>query len=193
MFEIHCLKTYSIVAEAKRGGIIIIGSAWVAFLELLNLLRGGLLARVACDDADHLFGGRGLKDLVVGVVRSQDVHAAGGGLPNANDPAAGLLGGLSIGGDIQEDDVGTVLLEVNRGWTDPDAGDQHLNRVVRIVEEPHGVLSLLLLVLRPNTDHVEPQEEHQHLHEPGRRDLIGKAIGLARFGHGNRPSLVIVT
>ena len=98
------------------------------------------------------------------MVQSQDVQVARRGLIDSDNPSAGLLSGLGIKRNVEKDDIRAVLLEVDCRRTDPHTRDQDLNRALSVIEGRHSVLSLSLLMLGSNVDHVETQNEQKHLH-----------------------------
>ena len=101
------------------------------------------------------------------MVQSQDVQVARRGLTDSDNPGAGLLSELGIGRNVEKDDIRAVLLEVDCRRIDPHTRDQDLNRALPVIEGRHSVLSLPLLMLGSNADHVETQNEQKHLHQPG--------------------------
>ena len=65
------------------------------------------------DNADHFANGCGLKDLIVGIVCSDDVEVAKPRLSNAHDATACLECGLPVRCNVEENDVGIGFLQVN--------------------------------------------------------------------------------
>ena len=140
------------------------GRAWGVLAKLFNLLGRRHLASVTGDDVDHLFGGRYLQHLVVGMVQSQDVQVARRSLIDFDNSSAGLLSGLGIRRNVEKDDIRAILLEIDCRRIDFHIRDQDLNKAFAIFEDRHNVFSLPLFVLNSNVDHVETQNEEKHLH-----------------------------
>lgn len=64
------------------------------------------------------------------MIGGQDVNGAGSLLADADDTAGGLFGGLGIRWDVDKDDVGAVLLQVQAGGGDLHRRDENLHMVL---------------------------------------------------------------
>lgn len=98
---------------------------------------GDFAIGVGGDHGNHLPRRRRLQNLIVGMIGGQDVNGASSLLTDADDTAGGLLGGLGIRWDIDKDDVGAVLLQVQAGGGDLHRRDENLHLVLGVVESCH--------------------------------------------------------